>query len=285
MPKRSSALAVGFLVAAVALGCRGVLGIGDGSSASSDGGSGGDGDANDEGGVISDAGTPDVQLVSEFCKNLLPRANVCDDFDKEPFLKGWDNFFGNPDPAVGGGGTLGPDLTRSSSPPRSVRMTIPQLLPGTNADSFLIRELPEGIANIDLIVDVRIETETFIDGVGHVAVLGMSFNGYSPFVEIRRTKDGAYLRLDDMSESPLIQPFPVGVWKTVELDFKFSADAGTVASFIDGVPAGGGDLATSFYHADVYPRVLVGAGLAQGPIGEYKLNVDNVVIRGTGAFK
>ena len=280
--RRSSKVAAGFVIAALAVGCRGILGISDANNDSSDGG--GDGAAIDEGGVIADAGTPDVHLVSVFCTKLSPQANVCDDFDKDPFLKGWDNFFGNPDPAVGGGGTLGADLTQWKSPPRSVRMTIPQLLAGTNADSFLIREVPVGIANIALIVDVRIETEGFPDQIGHVGVLGMAFDGFDPFVEIRRTKEGAYLRLDDGSESALFQPFPVGVWKNVELDFVFSPDAGTVASFIDGVPAGDGKLSPTFYHADRYPRVLVGPGLTQGPMNEYRVNVDNVVIRGAGAF-
>ncbi len=279
---RSAALGVGFVIATLAVGCRAVLGISDGSNGPSDGGN--DGDASDEGGGITDAGPPDVQLVSVFCTKLSPQANVCDDFDKDPFLKGWDNFFGHPDPAVGGGATLGADFTQWSSSPRSVRMTVPQLLANTNADSFLIRELPTGLANITVSVDVRIETENFPDGVGHVGVLGMAFDGYDPFMEIRRTKLGAYLRLDDMSESQLIQPFPVGVWKNVELDFKFSPSAATVTSFIDGVPAGSGNLAVSFYHVDAYPRLLVGPGLAQGPMNEYRVNVDNVVIRGTGVF-
>ncbi len=280
--RRSSALAAGFVIAALAVGCRAVLGISDDNNGAADGGN--DVDATDEGGGIADAGSPDVQLVSVFCAKLTPPANVCDDFDKDPFLKGWDNFFGHPDPAVGGGGTLGADFTQWSSGPRSVRMTVPQLLPNTNADSFLIRELPMGIANITISVDVLIETENFPDEMGHVGVLGMAFDGFDPFVEIRRTKQGGYLRLDDMSEGQLLQPFPVGVWKTVELDFAFSADAGAVTSFVNGVPAGSGKLSPTYYHVDAYPRVLVGPGLAQGPMNEYRVNVDNVVIRGTGMF-
>ena len=85
------------MIAVLALGCRAVLGISDGNS---DSGGAGDGAASDEAGGITDAGAPDVQLVSVFCTKLSPPANVCDDFDKDPFLKGWDNFFGHPDPAV-----------------------------------------------------------------------------------------------------------------------------------------------------------------------------------------
>jgi hypothetical protein len=266
-------------VASLAVGCRAILGIDDSAGSSADGGS----EASGEGGAV-DAGDAALPLVSVFCRDIKPAPGFCDDFDKDPFEKGWDNFGTSPDIGVGGGATLGLDTSQWKSAPRSVRMTMPQLLPGTNAESLLITEVPKGFAIVDISVDVRIDTENFPDQAGHVAIIGMAIDGYDPFVEIRRTKEGAYLRLDDMSEQPLLQPFPVGKWKTVEMRFTFAPDAGAVATYIDSVPAGGGNLQPGFYHADAYPRVIVGPSLAQGPIGEFRMNADNVVLRGSGTY-
>ncbi len=271
------AITAGFSVAALALGCRGVLGIADSSGTPADGGD----ETSTNDGAIGDGGAEAAPLVSVFCATILPKPGFCDDFDKDPFEKGWDNYYVKPDPGVGGGATLTPDTTQWKSSPRSARMTVPQLLPGSNAESLLITEVPKGMHVIEAFVDVRIETENFPDQAGHCAVLGMAFDGYDPFVEIRRTKEGAYLRLDDMSEQPLQQAFQVGEWKNVELRFQFSADAGSVSTFIDGVPAGGGNLAPSFYHSDAFPRILLGPSLCQGPMNEFRMNADNVVLRAT----
>jgi hypothetical protein len=265
----------------VAAGCRAALGIDDSRPTIKDAGD----DASDEaGGETADGGEEAAPPMSVFCKTIQPPPGFCDDFDMDPFEKGWDNYGTSPDPGVGGGATLTVDTTQWKSAPRSALFTIPQLLANRNADSLLITEVPMGFAVVEIFADVRIETEDFPDNAGHAAVIGMTINGYEPFVEIRRTMAGAYLRFDDANEKALIQPFPVGVWKNVELRFTFAPDAGTVASYIDGVPAGGGDLSPTFYHADAYPRVVVGPGLAEGPMGELRMNVDNVVLRGSGKF-
>jgi hypothetical protein len=264
----------------VAAGCRAALGIDDSRPTLSDAGT----DATDEAGEIGDGGAEAAPPMSVYCKMVQPPPGFCDDFDMDPFEKGWDNYGTTPDPGVGGGATLGLDTTQWKSAPRSALMTIPQLLAGRNAESLLITEVPKGFAVVEIFADVRIETEDFPDLTGHAAVIGMTFDGYEPFVEIRRTMAGAYLRFDDANETMLLQPFPVGMWKNVELRFTFAPDAGTVATYIDGVPAGGGNVSASFYHVDAYPRVVVGPSLAQGPMGELRMNVDNVVLRGSGKF-
>lgn len=258
-------------------GCRGIIGVED-RPLLTDGG-------------VEDASAADVTdetaNVSAFCTSLTPPPGFCDDFDVLPFVAKWDNAFTRPDPGVGGGGVLEPDTVHFLSPPRSALLQTPPIISGGgNALAWLISSVPKALRTLDVFVAIRIDTEFFPDGVGHTALLGVTFPAHGS-AELRRFRDGNFLYVGDGvsgASTPSVQPFPVGVWRSLEMRFVFDTAGGpngVVRTYVDGLPNGSALLPPGYYSADEYPRITVGPGIVYGPIGEFRMNADNVALRGT----
>jgi len=63
--------------------------------------------------------------------------------------------------------------------------------------------------------------------------------------------------------------------------FGSSGTAPRVVTYIDAVPSGSAPLPADFYRGADFPRVSVGPGVATGPLGVVRMNVDNVSVRGS----
>ena len=143
--------------------------------------------------------------------------------------------------------------------------------------------VPKGLGTLEISAGIRVDTEFFPDALGHISVLGVTFVDGSAYVEIRRSRTGASLVLSTGETVPLLQPFPVGSWKTIEMRFAFGSrgTAPRVVTYIDAVPSGSAPLPADVYRSADSPRVLVGPGVATGPLGVVRMNVDNVSVRGS----
>ncbi len=273
--RRTTALVIAG--AALVFGCRAVLGIEDRPPI--------DAAVNDAGALLETGPGADGEGGSPFCKTTMPPPGFCDDFDDLPFEAKWDNAGTVPDVGTGGGGTITPDTVSYRSSPRSAKMSIPALIASsTNGVAILVTTVPMGLRELDVQADVLIGTEFFPSDEGSVTVLGLTFvGGAGVSVEVRRDRLGTFLFVDNVRGELLWQPFPVGTWKTLELRFEFDTSggpSGQLHTYIDGAASGTASLPRGFYAADRYPRVVVGA-LAVGPMAEFRLNVDNVAVRGT----
>jgi hypothetical protein len=98
--------------------------------------------------VAAEGGSPDAALG--WCASLQPPAFLCADFDDDTLPGSWREVLAM------GGGEIKLDTQAARSLPRSVLITTPQS--GTDVRTALIHSLPQIPTEIDVQLDVRVET-------------------------------------------------------------------------------------------------------------------------------
>jgi hypothetical protein len=268
--------------------CRGVLGIderpvidnGDGGDASADGAF-----ATDAADDVADA----FDAGPTYCDMVMPPPVFCDDFDHDKVIEYWDNINRTPDIGASGGGVIAFDLVNFRSAPKAAALSIPALTDKTmSASAFLQRTLhnaPPGlVATPDMTIqlDVRVSTQYFPMSMGIVPIVTMS---YGPdFLFIFQRDSGTWISVaNDIAQ--LNAPLIVGEWQTLQLSIKNhptsdagSGDAGNTGSItvrINTRDAITMPLPAAWQTAD---QKLVVGPITSGPIGQFAMTVDNVII-------
>jgi hypothetical protein len=264
--------------------CRGVLGIDD-RPVITDGGDAGDaGGADDSGDDAADA----FDAGPTYCDFVMPQPVFCDDFDHDKVIEYWDNINRTPDIGASGGGVIAFDLVNFRSAPKAAALSIPALTDKSMAASaFLQRTLhkaPPGLVetpDMTISLDVRISTQYFPMSMGIVPILTMS---YGPdFLFIFQRDSGTWISVAN-NIAQLNAPLIVGEWQTLQLSIKNhptsdgGADGGSDGSItvrINTLDAITMALPAAWQTAD---QKLVVGPITSGPIGQFAMTVDNVIV-------
>jgi hypothetical protein len=256
-----------------AVSCRGVLGIdtlpGLSDAAPSDA-------EDDAGGDV---------VVQTFCDGVLPPPEGCSDFDRGSLTVGWDNDGQSEDPGAQGGGTLALDPSFGFGDTASALLTTPALsTTASRASAILMKTLPRPVRRVFLSFEAYVATEDYQTG-GFAIVASVFFgNGDGGVLLVRdglgvgfSTGPGsATFRLDSTAPH-----FPAGHWTLVTLGIlnepQDGGPDGIVSIQIESETAGRATFPAKFQSSGA-PRVLVGPSVG-GPLGAFKMNVDNVVLR------
>lgn len=249
-----------------------------------------DGGDEDAASVNDDAG----HSVSHFCATATPPPQFCSDFDEGELVAGFENALLNPDPSLTGGGQLRADTNAelSKDGTRSVALSVPPLVMATSsAAAFLSKVIPIVPTDLVFVADVRIMTEQLTRGGGRIALLNVEWGRpgkTSPgaFVLLREAVGMSLTVFDGLTPLPSVslgQSLPVGQWK----DFRFilynrpmdGGSSGRLDVYIDKVLAARSPVPATFQTSTTTPIVNFGIAVATGPMGEVKMNVDNVQMR------
>jgi hypothetical protein len=267
VPRRLLALP---LVAAVAAGCRAVLGVDDlPPLATAD--AGGAGDAAD-----------DAAPAVRYCDTVSPAPQICADFDDgSPYGTGFDNGTQNPDPGAQRGGTLARDTAEFLSGPASLLLQTPAVLQTSDsAAAILLKTLPAVTPRLSISFDMLIDSEDIPPGDGFVILAAVDY-GIGGVVFERDSAGPAIAVVPDGGTVHLSTRFPLGVWKTVDLSienapFDGGAD-GRVTGGIDGGLGAATPLPAKYQQVTTKPHLTIGPS-AGGPAGAFKAHMDNVRI-------
>ena len=248
-------------------GCRGVLGIDDLPARPE-----------------ADAAPDAADAGPRFCDKVTPKPEFCADFDDDgPLEEAFDNAKVSPDPGVGGGGKIDPDLEQFSSAPRSARLWSSAVLVARNATAYLAKMYDAPRANIDVVVDAKIATlDIPVTNGGHVIVLYLDF-GAPGAIAVYRDAVGPAVAVFEGASPPTVTnitaPFPVGTWKSIHAFYLANAtDGGANGEFhvlIDNTTGAIVPVPAALRAAK--PSILVGPTIT-GPMGKFEMNVDNVRI-------
>lgn len=234
---------------------------------------------------VEDSGTAASAL--RFCSTVVPRPDFCADFEDDTVATGWLNATASPDPGMMGGGSIAPQTLEPYSGARAAKFSIPPLLTDSNeASAFLFAYLPKGAQKLMVDLAVRIDTEAFVPDGGALAILfSLEFGRDVGRIWILRSGKGMTLAVFDGPRSSETQafsaPFPVGQWKTIKLllsNYPRDGAKGEVEVLVDG-PVASLPVPASYQDANIRPQLHVGTGLARGPMGEFRVSVDDVRAR------
>jgi hypothetical protein len=255
-----------FVLLPIALGCRGVFGIDPLPALPDD--AGGD-----------DAGADGV--VQTYCDTVSPPAELCFDFDRGGAgWVGWENGTQNPDPGEQGGGQLSLDTVLFRSGPASALMTTPAVpTHAGGASATLLKRLLRPVRRIALTFDVRVSSEDYAAG-GFATIVAITL-GTGGLLLVRDQLGVGYSTGPGSPTFRLEQSFPPGQWRSVTVDLvNEPVDGGPDGSAriaVDGETAARSPLPAALQSAGA-PTIILGAS-ALGPVGQFKMNVDNVILR------
>lgn len=278
--RRARSVFVALAVTAVAVGCRGLLGIEERDLLVE----GGAPEAGDEA-APEEAGLPS----SSYCDTLSPKPLFCADFDDGALAKGFENEDKTPDPGEFGGGLIARDTLTWKSPAASAKVSLPSLLTGASgASAFLLKPFSTIPSALRVDFDVRVATEYMPPKTAGSVILATLHFVPTCSVELVRDSVGTALAVyvgktgTRTSVVALSQPFPVGVWKRVSMFVRADTDAGDgsgiAAVWIENIPAATAPVPTPFPTPATQLNVSVGAVYGQGPTGPFEANLDNVRI-------
>jgi hypothetical protein len=232
---------------------------------------------------ITDDASDAIAPTGRFCDTVRPPPDFCADFDNGSYAEGWANENTSPDPGLIGGGTLALDTMTFQTPPGSARATIPALVSSTNAASaFLLTALPARPRKATVQFEMRIDTESFPAANGHVVLLSLHFINQGTIEVVRFAGQTQLVLIDDvLSTSPhftLADQFPVGQWTTFTISIHNYPTMGSDGDILATIGGSVGQLILPqhFQTAPDVPRFSLGAPYAVGPMGEFRLNLDNV---------
>lgn len=245
-----------------------MLGISDSTTS-------GDADA-----AATDAGPDAPDAGPRFCDTVLPKPDICSDFDEDGVTvqANFDNAKVSPDPGVAGGAKMTLDQALFTSPSRSAKMTAPTILAGRNASAYLTKFFDAPRANVDVTFDVNIVTEDLSSG-GHITLFSIDF-GTAGTIFVYRDQVGPAVAVFD-NNTPTVtdfsRPFPTGTWKTIHAFYvSKSADGGQTGEFLvqlDNLDVI--DVYVPASYATAKPTVSIGP-VVTGPTGPYQVNYDNI---------
>jgi hypothetical protein len=254
--------------------CRGVLGVDDAPTlAAADPSDAGDAALVTDAMQAADAGPT-------FCDLATPPPAFCDDFDHPVLVKYWDNSNRTPDIGASGGGTITVDSSDFRSAPQAAALAIPTLVDGTAAASGVLQKsLHMTPADLTIQLDVRISTEYFPAKAGTVPLVSISYG--NEFIFVFRRASGTWLSVGNTGALvQLSSPIVAGQWTTLALSIKnHPTDGGAdgeltvrlnqLNAAVVPIPAA--------YQTITENKLVVGP-LTKGPVGAFRMTVDNVLI-------
>lgn len=238
-----------------------------------------------------DAGAPAAEDAApeagpSYCDGLSPAPLFCADFDEGSLERGWENDGKTPDPGAFGGGVIEEDTTVFRSAPRSVAFGVPARVTSTSTSAaFLLTRAPFVPSAIRLDVDLRVATEDMPSNPsGRVILASIHFAPAGDVIVFRDALGTALGLLDDTAGGGTTAAFSeriaVGTWRTLTIHVaNMPTDGGPdgwANAAVDQIVAATLRLPATFQKVTQPPTISVGVPLARGPMGAFRVNVDDV---------